>query len=55
LGWYPDSDNNGTYKLFLIKDYRWEKPLEYFESRNTKAIADKIEYWTNYGFYQKYL
>ncbi|MFF2450751.1 hypothetical protein ACFVSW_27365 [Neobacillus sp. NPDC058068] len=55
LGWYLDSDKNGTYKLFLIKDYDWEKPLEYFESRNTKAIVDKIEYWTNYGFYQKYL
>jgi len=55
LGWYPDSDENGGYKLFLIKNYNWEKPLEYFESRDTKAIVDKIEYWTNYSFFQKYL
>jgi hypothetical protein len=55
LGWYPNSDKNGTYKLFLIKNYNWENPLEYFESRDTKAIVDKIEYWTNYGFFQKYL
>ncbi|MCY9663382.1 hypothetical protein P5G65_36380 [Paenibacillus chondroitinus] len=55
LGWYPNSDKNGTYKLFLIKNYNWENPLEYFESRNTKAIVEKIEYWTNYGFFQKYL
>jgi hypothetical protein len=55
LGWYPNSDKNGTYKLFLIKNYNWENPLEYFESRDTKAIVDKIEYWINYGFFQKYL
>ncbi|MBA2943747.1 hypothetical protein HZF08_36345 [Paenibacillus sp. CGMCC 1.16610] len=55
LGWYPNSDKNGTYELFLIKDYNWENPLEYFQSRNTKEIVDKIEYWTNYGFFQKYL
>lgn len=55
LGWYPNNDISGVYRMFLIKDYNWEKPLEYFESRNTKAIVDKIEYWTNYGFFQKYL
>ncbi|MGG0179119.1 hypothetical protein [Gottfriedia acidiceleris] len=44
LGWYPDSNENGAYDLLLIKDYNWEMPLEYFESKNTKAIVDKIEY-----------
>lgn len=55
LGWYPSSDENGAYKLFFVKDYIWDQPLEYFESRDKKAIIDKIEYWSNYGFYQKYL
>jgi hypothetical protein len=55
LGWYPDGDKNGAYELFLVKDYKWEKPLEYFTGRTTKEIVDKIEYWTNYGFFQKYL
>ncbi|SDH40512.1 hypothetical protein [Desulfosporosinus hippei] len=55
LGWYPDGDRNGAYELCLVKDYKWEKPLEVFESRDTKEIVAKIEYWTNHGFYQKYL
>ena len=42
LGWYPDGDKNGAYKLSLVKDYKWEKPLECFTSRITKEIVEKI-------------
>lgn len=55
LGWYPECDRNGGYKLVLIKDCNWIEPLEVFRSRNTKEIVVKIEYWTKYEFYSKYL
>jgi hypothetical protein len=55
LGWYPNGDRKGKYELCLVKDYKWEDPLEVFETRDIKAVVDKIEYWTNSGFYQKYL
>ncbi|WP_371371452.1 hypothetical protein [Sporomusa aerivorans] len=53
LGWY--GDEKGSFQLLLIKNYNWEKPLEYFKDRNTKVIVEKIEYWTNYCFFQKYI
>jgi hypothetical protein len=55
LGWYPDGDEKGSYQLVLVKDYNWEKPLEHFDSRSTKEIVDKIEYWSNWSFIQKYI
>lgn len=55
LGWYPDLDPNGCFHLVLIKDFKWENPLEIFESRKPKDVIEKIEYWSNYSFYQKYL
>lgn len=55
LGWYPAGDDKGLFQLILIKNYNWENPLGFFESKNTKAIVDKIEYWTNCNFFQKYI
>ena len=53
LGWYGDI--NGTYKLFLVKNCNWEKPLEVVSTRNPAVIIEKIELWSNYYFFQKYL
>lgn len=55
LGWFPNMDENGQYCLWLIQNFNWEAPLELFKSRDRTAIINKIEYWTNYGFYNKYL
>ncbi len=29
LGWYPAYDANGKYILMLVRDYKWDFPLEY--------------------------
>lgn len=45
LGWYPDGDPKGAYRLVAILDHHWEEPLLEFISRNTQEIVDQIEYW----------
>lgn len=55
LGWYPNGDKEGKYVLELILNCNWKKPLEIFESRRTKEVVEKIELWTNYSFFSKYI
>lgn len=58
LGWYPHGDINGSYKLYLVdetKESPFESPLEVFVSKSKQEVIKKIEYWTNYGFFSKYL
>ena len=55
LGWYPDGDTDGSYKLYMIKDYNWDAPLEAFETKQKAEIISRIEYWVCYGFFNKYL
>lgn len=43
LGWYPETEFDGTYRLEIIKDQDWINPLETFESRSKKEIVEKIE------------
>lgn len=58
LGWYPHGDIKGSYKLYLVdttKDSPFESPLELFNSKSKQEIINRIEYWTNYDFFLKYL
>ena len=58
LGWYPDGDIKGSYKLYLVdvtKDSPFETPLEVYSSKSKKEIVSTIEYWTTYNFFSKYL
>ena len=58
LGWYPEGDIKGYYKLFLVdttKEFPFETPLQVFSSNSKKEIIKMIEYWTNHGFFSKYL
>ncbi|MDE6591850.1 MAG: hypothetical protein K2K57_02145 [Oscillospiraceae bacterium] len=58
LGWYPEGDIKGSYKLVLVdtvKDSPFESPLEVFASRSKQEIIKKLEYWITPGFYSKYL
>ena len=58
LGWYPHGDIGGSYKLYLVDSTRespFESPLEVFMSKSKQEVIKIIEYWTNYGFYSKYL
>ena len=58
LGWYPQGDITGSYKLYLVdktKESPFESPLEVFVSKSKQEVIKRIEYWTNYGFFSKYL
>jgi hypothetical protein len=54
LGWYL-SNENGTFRLYMIKDNDWEKPLEVFESRDRFEVVEQIENWTEYDYFYQYL
>jgi hypothetical protein len=43
LGWYPDHDPTGEYKISVIKNTDWENPLSTFSSRSKDEIVSKIE------------
>lgn len=58
LGWYPEGDINGSYKLCLVDtnvDLPFETPLVCFNSKSKKEIISMIECWTDYDFVSKYL
>ncbi len=58
LGWYPQGDIEGSYTLCLVdaaKDSPFASPLEVFRTKSKQEVVYKIEYWTNYGFFSKYL
>ena len=54
LGWYPAHDPNGNYILMLVKDYKWDCPLEYVSSKSKAEIVACIEKWVCDGFFAKY-
>jgi hypothetical protein len=46
LGWHPEFNPEGKYKLLLIDSTNkeqpdWENPIYFFESRKTKEIIEK--------------
>ena len=58
LGWYPEGDIEGSYKLYLVdvtKHSPFGSPLEVFGARSKKEVINRIEYWTDYGFFSKYI
>lgn len=45
LGWYPDGEPNGEFRLVAILNDNWENPLLQFKSRRKDSIAKMIEQW----------
>lgn len=45
LGWYPDGDPKGAYRLLAVLDHNWEEPILEYTSRSTREIVDIIEFW----------
>lgn len=45
LGWYPEGDRNGCYRLVAILDNNWNKPILKMKTRNTQKVVDTIELW----------
>lgn len=45
VGWYPDLDVNGVFRVLLIKNMDWESPIvnkEFFDILNLKKIFVKL-------------
>lgn len=45
LGWYPDGDVNGSFRLIALLNHNWEEPLLEFSSRNKDEIVQTLEHW----------
>ena len=45
LGWYPDSDPAGRFRLLAVLDQDWTVPLLEFSSRDRTEIVDQLERW----------
>ncbi len=54
LGWYPGCDISGHYVLELIKDFKWDYPLERISTKSKKEIIAYIEKWVCFEFFAKY-
>jgi len=46
LGWYPEGDRKGQYRLVAVLDDNWSKPILEMRTRSTQKVADTIELWT---------
>ncbi len=41
LGWYPEADPQGQYRVVLFRDY-WNNQLVCFESKNRKEVQRAV-------------
>ena len=56
VGWYPDMDPNGCYRIQVIRNNEWEEPLEKYESRDIDDIIIKVEeFLEKYGETYNYI
>lgn len=54
LGWYPDGDPGGCFRLEAILNEDWINPLLIFESRSKQEIVDTLEFWLFHEFMPNY-
>ena len=54
LGWYPDGDPEGAFRLEAILDDDWINPLLSFTSRRQQEIVDALENWLFREFMPNY-
>lgn len=45
LGWVPEADPNGRYKLTLLKDTNWDNPIASYKSPSKNEIVKIIDSW----------
>lgn len=50
LGWYPDGDPNGKFRLQAILNKDWNDPLLDFSSRSKDEIVKTLEKWLRVDF-----
>ncbi|NDI36660.1 hypothetical protein [Chengkuizengella sediminis] len=42
IGWYPDFDKNGMFKIVIIKEYNWEKPFYIERCRTIDELKEHL-------------
>ncbi|MBR4083771.1 MAG: hypothetical protein IKK33_05760 [Lachnospiraceae bacterium] len=45
LGWYPDSEPTGNFRLVALLNDNWQSPLLEFSSRSKQEIIEVLEQW----------
>lgn len=43
VGWYPEFDENGRFKVYVIEDFDWENPKMTKESKEIEKLISHIE------------
>lgn len=51
LGWYPDGDPTGSFRLVAILNDNWAEPLLEFSSRSKQEVVERMEQW----FFQEFM
>lgn len=45
LGWYPDGEPTGSFRLVAILNDNWASPLLEFSSRSKQEVVEVMEQW----------
>lgn len=45
LGWYPDREPTGNFRLVALLNDNWQSPLLEFSSRSKQEIIEVLEQW----------
>ena len=45
LGWYPDGDPDGHFRMVALINDCWEKPLLELISRSKREVVETLEQW----------
>lgn len=45
LGWYPDGEPDGQFRMQALLNDNWEAPLMEFASRSKKEVVETLEQW----------
>ena len=43
IGWYPDCEKNGKFKIRIIKDYNWMDPIYCKKTKDFKKLFKFVE------------
>lgn len=48
IGWYPDHNPKGSFKIVVIKDYDWDKPVLMKRCKKVKTLVKYLEKFIAY-------
>lgn len=42
IGWYPEFDENGSFRVSVIKEYQWDNPIFQKKCRRTGLVREYL-------------